>query len=129
MWDGDSHATFDDAARKRDALGSAYLHIIESRIHGNELIAEVEPIAAVHLRPLFRGTLVAAGGFDGDSAEAMLEAGHPDVVAFGRAFIANPDLPECLRRTRLLNPYGRDTVDGGDTAGCIDDPFFERAKV
>ncbi|MDE1917963.1 MAG: alkene reductase [Sphingomonadales bacterium] len=129
MSDSDPQATFGYVVRQLDAMGIAYLHIVEPRIKGTELIEDAEPVAAAHLRPLFRGTMIAAGGFDGSSAEAILEAGHADAVAFGRDFIANPDLPERLRRNLPLNPYDRDTFYGGDARGYTDYPFYDLAKA
>lgn len=128
MSDSNPQATFGYVVRQLDALGIAYLHIVEPRIKGTELIEDAEPVAAVHLRPLFRGTLIAAGGFDRESAEAILKAGHADAVAFGRAFIANPDLPERLRRNLPLNPYDRETFYGGDARGYTDYPIYHLAK-
>ena len=122
MFDSDPEATFGYAAGKLDAMGIAYLHVVEPRIRGTELITEAEPLAAKHLRPVFRGALIAAGGFDGASAEAILQAGHADAVAFGRAFIANPDLPQRLRLGLPLTPYDRATFYGGDARGYTDYP-------
>jgi N-ethylmaleimide reductase len=51
------------------------------------------PIAVRHLRPRFSRAPIAAGGFTGDSAAAIVAAGDADLVAFGRHFISNPDLP------------------------------------
>jgi N-ethylmaleimide reductase len=127
MSDSDPQATFGHAAARLDAMGIAYLHVVEPRIRGTELIAEAEPVAARHLRPLFRGALIAAGGFDGASAEAILAAGDADAVAFGRAFIANPDLPARLRFGLPLNAYDRATFYGGDARGYTDYPFHDRA--
>ncbi|MBI1207143.1 MAG: hypothetical protein GC191_07625 [Azospirillum sp.] len=67
-----------------------------------------EEVGAKALRPKFGGTLIAAGGFTGASAEAILAAGHADLVAFGRNFIANPDLVDRLRRHLPLDRYDRD---------------------
>ena len=127
MSDTDPQATFAYAAARLDAMGIAYLHVVEPRIKGTELIAEAEPVAAKHLRTVFGGTLIAAGGFDGASAEAILAAGEADAVAFGRAFIANPDLPERLRLHHPLTPYDRSTFYGGDARGYTDYPFYHRA--
>lgn len=127
MSDSDPQATFGHAAAELDALGIAYLHVVEPRIKGTELIAEAEPVAARQLRVVFRGTLIAAGGFDGASAEAILQTGDADAVAFGRAFIANPDLPERLRLGLPPNRYDRATFYGGDAHGYTDYPFHTRA--
>ncbi|WP_260929457.1 alkene reductase [Novosphingobium sp. 9] len=122
MHDSNPAATFGYVAERLDALGIAYLHVVEPRIRGTELIAEAEPIAARHLRTAFRGTIIVAGGFDGPGAEAILEAGDADAVAFGRAFIANPDLPERLREGTPLNAYDRSTFYGGGAHGYTDYP-------
>ncbi|MHC1481298.1 alkene reductase [Frateuria aurantia] len=127
MSDSDPQATFSYAAARLDAMGIAYLHVVEPRIRGTELIEEAEPVAARHLRRYFRRTLIAAGGFDKVSAEAILAAGDADAVAFGRAFIANPDLPQRLRLGLPLNAYDRSTFYGGDARGYTDYPFHHRA--
>jgi N-ethylmaleimide reductase len=127
MTDSDPETTFGYAAAKLDAMGLAYLHVVEPRIRGTELIAETAPIAAKHLRRHFHGTMIAAGGFDGASAEAILQDGDAEAVAFGRAFIANPDLPDRLRLGLPLNPYDRLTFYGGDAHGYTDYPFYPAA--
>ena len=87
-----------------------------------EIAKGQDPIAARHLRPKFSRTLIAAGGFTGESAEAIIAAGDADLVAFGRYFISNPDLPERLRRKLPLTRYDRSTFYGGDGRGYIDYP-------
>jgi len=122
MSDGDPAATFGYVTTELDRLGIAYLHVVEPRIKGTEEIAQGRaPIAAQHLRKKFSRTLIAAGGFSGDSAAAVVAAGDADLVAFGRHFIANPDLPERLRRRLPLNRYDRSTFYG-DGRGYTDYP-------
>jgi N-ethylmaleimide reductase len=123
MSDSDPVATFGYLARELNRLGIAYLHVVEPRIKGIEEIAKGQaPIAAQHLRQKFSRTLIAAGGFTGESAAAIVAAGDADLVAFGRHFIANPDLPERLRRRLPLNRYDRSTFYGGDARGYTDYP-------
>ncbi len=125
MSDSNPAATFGYATQQLDRRGIAYLHVIEPRIRGIELIAEgQQPIAAQHLRPKFSRVLIAAGGFTRESAEAIIEAGDADLVAFGRTFIANPDLPERFRRGLPLNPYDRSTFYGGNARGYTDYPTY-----
>ncbi|HEY1152093.1 MAG TPA: alkene reductase, partial [Pseudoduganella sp.] len=71
----------------------------------------------------------AAGGFTGDSAEAILEAGDADLVAFGRHFSSNPDLPYRLQHKLPLTPYVRDAFWGGDEKNYSDFPTYEQAKA
>ncbi len=123
MSDSNPPATFGYVATQLDRLGIAYLHVVEPRIKGTEEISHGQaPIAAQHLRPKFSRTLIAAGGFAPDSAEAIVAAGDADLVAFGRHFISNPDLPERLRRGLPLNRYDRSTFYGGDARGYVDYP-------
>jgi N-ethylmaleimide reductase len=73
--------------------------------------------------------LIAAGGFNRDSAEAIIASGNADLVAFGRHFISDPDLPERLRRGLPLNRYDRTTFYGGDGRGYVDYPPAEVATA
>jgi N-ethylmaleimide reductase len=125
MSDSDPTATFGYVAGQLDRLGIAYLHVVEPRIKGTEDVAKGQaPVASQQLRQKFSHTLIAAGGFNGESASAIVAAGDADLVAFGRHFLANPDLPERLRRKLPLNRYDRSTFYGGDGRGYIDYPTF-----
>jgi N-ethylmaleimide reductase len=107
------------------------LHIIEPRIKGNVLIADRQgPIATTRLRRIFTGKIIAAGGFEPDTAEAAVAEGDADLVAFGRYFVANPDLPKRIRLGLPLNAYDRDTFYTFDAHGYTDYPFYEgRTRV
>jgi N-ethylmaleimide reductase len=112
---------------KLSPLGLAYLHFVEPRSSGAGR-AEVNhtdvPAAFELFRPQWPGVLITAGGFDSASAEAAVASGNVDAIAFGRAFIANPDLPERIRQNVDFTPYNRATFYGGDVAGYTDYPFF-----
>jgi NADH:flavin oxidoreductases, Old Yellow Enzyme family len=130
MSDSDPQATFGYAAEQLDRRRIAYLHIVEPRIKGTELIADgQEPVATQFLRRKFSRTLVAAGGFTRETAEALVAAGDADLVAFGRLFIANPDLPERFRCGLPLNAYDRTTFYGGDARGYTDYPTYAQAQT
>ena len=130
MSDSNPPATFGYVAAQLNRLGIAYLHVVEPRIKGTEEISHGQaPTAAQHLRPKFSRTLVAAGGFTGETAEAIVASGDADLVAFGRHFISNPDLPERLRRGLPLNRYDRTTFYGGDARGYVDYPAAEVASA
>lgn len=106
-------------------LNPCYLHFIEPRASGAGQ-AEVDhqdvPSAADLFRPLWKGPLIAAGNFKRDTAEAMLQSGNADAIAFGRLFISNPDLPERLKHDIPLTPYNRATFYSGGPEGYIDYP-------
>jgi N-ethylmaleimide reductase len=111
-----------------DGLGLAYLHFIEPRSSGAgraEVNWQNVPSAMVLFRPLWRGVLMTAGGFTGETAEAAIAQGHADVIAFGRIFISNPDLPRRLQRGFPLTPYSRATFYGGEEAGYTDYPVHD----
>ena len=114
-------------------MGLAYLHFIEPRSSGAGC-AEVNwtnvPSAMVLFRPIWKGVLISAGGFTGETAEAAIAQGHADVIAFGRIFISNPDLPRRLQHGFPLTPYDRKTFYGGDAEGYTDYPAHgELAQV
>ena len=81
-------------------LGLLYLHVLDHSAMG------APPVPAglkAGLRAAFDGLFVLAGGFDRAGAEAALEAGHADLVAFARPFLANPDLVERMQAAAPLN--------------------------
>lgn len=124
MSDSDPHATFGYVAGRLNGYVLAYVHVIEPRIRGiDEREAAESEVSSKDIRRVFKGTLVAAGGFTRESAEQIVIDGHADLVAFGRMFLANPDLPERLRTGMPLNRYDRSTFYGGDARGYIDYPF------
>jgi N-ethylmaleimide reductase len=114
-----------------DSLGLAYLHFIEPRSSGAgraEVNHQNVPSAMALFRPIWRGVLISAGGFTGESAEAAIVAGQADAIAFGRIFISNPDLPRRLRHGFPLTPYNRATFYGGEAAGYTDYPVHDELQ-
>jgi N-ethylmaleimide reductase len=130
MCDSNPEALFDYVAAQLNRFGLAYLHIIEPRIKGNVLIAQGQaPVAAQQLRKIFKGKIIAAGGFEPDTAEAVVEKGDADLVAFGRHFVANPDLPKRIRFGLPLNDYDRKTFYTFDFHGYTDYPFYDESHT
>jgi N-ethylmaleimide reductase len=110
-------------------LGLAYLHFIEPRSSGAgraEVNWQNVPSAMVLYRPIWKGVLITAGGFTGETAEAAIAEGHADAVAFGRIFISNPDLPRRLRHGFALTPYNRATFYSGEEKGYTDYPVYDQ---
>ena len=122
MHDSDPQALFSYVATSLKAWGIAYLHVIEPRIAGNTETGEQVPLAAGAMKRAFTGAVIAAGGFDADGAQDILERGEADLVAFGRQFIANPDLPDRIRMALPLNAYDRSTFYYGGPRGYTDYP-------
>ena len=83
------------------ATGIQYVHLVDHSAMGAPEVPEQLKRA---LRAAWPRTFILAGGFDRASAEAALRQGHADLVAFGRPFLANPDLIARLQRNLALNP-------------------------
>jgi N-ethylmaleimide reductase len=128
MGDSVPEVTFPYVARALARFGLAYLHVIEPQVTGNVSDDAQHPVAAGQLHPVFGAKVIAAGGFDGAGAKAILAEGDADLVAFGRHFLANPDLPERLRHHHPLNPYDHTTFYYGGTKGYADYPAYEAAR-
>jgi N-ethylmaleimide reductase len=131
MSDTNPEGLFTYVAIQLAQLKLAYLHLIEPRIAGNieDDSKDQAPVASQLIRKHYRGTIIAAGGFHPASAEALLQAGDADLIAFGRHFIANPDLPERIRNNWPLNDYLRDHFFGGTEVGYTDYPFYQPEKL
>jgi N-ethylmaleimide reductase len=129
--EADPMPLYTHAVKSLNALGLAYLHFIEPRSSGAgraEVNHQNVPSAMVLFRPIWRGTLITAGGFTGETAEAAIAAGHADAIAFGRIFISNPDLPRRLREGFPLTPYNRATFYGGEERGYTDYPVHDEME-
>jgi N-ethylmaleimide reductase len=131
MKDSNPEALFTYVAGELDKLNLAYLHLIEPRVLGNaeDASKDQNPVASRLLRKFFHGPLIAAGGFTPESAEAILAEGSADLVAFGRFFISNPDLPARIADSAPLAAYDRDTFYGGSAAGYTDYPILAEAAI
>lgn len=98
----------------------AYLHLAEWEWAGG---APYPKGFRERLRAAFSGPLIVCGNYDGERAEAIIEAGLADAVAIGRPFIANPDLVSRLRNGHALNSADPSTFYGGTALGYTDYPM------
>ncbi len=104
--------------------------MVEPRFQGNEDVKIPNlSLSSQYFRTIYEGTIISAGGYTRETAEATLVNGYADLVAFGRKFISNPDLPKRLALNAPLNPYDRDTFYGGTEKGYTDYPFLETSSV
>jgi N-ethylmaleimide reductase len=115
----DPQAQFDYIVDQLDALGIVYLHVVEGATGGPRNIA---PFDFDSLRRRFRNTYIANNGYDIDLATTQLAEDKADLFAFGRPFIANPDLVERLETGAPLAAFNPATLYGGGAAGYIDYP-------
>ena len=79
------------------------------------------------LRAAFDGPYIANGGYDRLRGDWAVASGAADLVAFGQAFLANPDLPERFRADAALNQPDPATFYGGDSRGYTDYPALDAA--
>jgi N-ethylmaleimide reductase len=121
--DGDPETTFGYISEKLSGYALAYLHLVNPAITAVEKGTDPD-IGALRMIELIRetygGILITADGFDHDTAEAWLLDGRADLIAFGRKFLANPDLPERFRRRAPLNRDDPSTYYGDGAKGYID---------
>ena len=120
MADSDPAATFAAAIGELDRFGLAYLHVVEPIATDPSPAGEMPDIR--FFRKLWRGVLMGNKGYDLERAKAVLRDGLADLVSFAVLFLANPDLPERLRRGGPFNPPDRKSFYGGDAQGYIDYP-------
>lgn len=111
-------------AGRLDAIGLAYLHLSEADWDDAPQIPDDFRHA---LRRTYQGQVIVAGRYDAERAQAILRAGLADLVAFGRPFIANPDLPRRLAAKLPLAGFDASTLFGGSERGYIDYPNAEPA--
>jgi N-ethylmaleimide reductase len=99
-----------------DACELAYLHVMRPMM--NEL--DYDPV--VMARALYKGPIIACGGYDGETGAALIAAGGADAIGYGKAFIANPDLPYRLRHSIPLSQPNEATFYTPGPEGYIDYP-------
>jgi N-ethylmaleimide reductase len=125
MGDDTPESTFGHIAQRLNDWNLAYLHLVEPAIVGTVKDDQYDPRwdAIINLmREQFKGVLMLAGGYTQESATRAIETGRADLIAFGRPFIANPDLPARFRDVLPLNDPDPSTFFGGNAKGYIDYP-------
>jgi 2,4-dienoyl-CoA reductase-like NADH-dependent reductase (Old Yellow Enzyme family) len=118
MGDSDLPATFGYVARELGKRGIAFLMARES---------QAEPRLGPALKEAFGGVYIANEGLDTETAAELLARDEADAAAFGRLFIANPDLPRRIRLGAPLNPWRKDTFYEGGPEGYVDYPALAEA--
>lgn len=118
----DPHATYDALLRALAPHDLLYLHVMETQPHAGYSTIE-------QARELYPGTLMVNEGFSREfdiaGADRMVADGTADLVAYGRRFLANPDLPTRLRRGAELNEPDRSTFYQGGPKGYTDYPTLD----
>lgn len=112
-------------ANALNKFGILYLHVIEPRMVKVNDIYET-PHSLLPMKNAFEGTFIAAGGYRRDDGNKAIAENYADLVAFGRLFLANPDLPKRFELNAPLNRYNRNTFYIPDpVVGYTDYPFLD----
>ncbi len=121
MHDSDPLKTFGHVLKELEPMGLAYAHVTQVTAqdiaHGAK-----DGVGPRELRPCFKGRIVSAGGFTRETGNRALAEGWADAIAFGVPFLANPDLPERLRRNAPLNVPDENTFYAPGPKGYTDYP-------
>src|SRR6202142_3862729 len=122
--DSNPQPLFDYIVDHLNAQKLVYIHVIEGATGGPPAIA---PFAYGSLRKRFKGAYIANNGYDFALAAKVLAASEADLIAFGKPFIANPDLVERLKSGAPLNTPDKATFYGGGAKGYTDYPVLGEA--
>ncbi len=132
MGDSDPIALLTYVLQQLSNRGIAYVHLVEPRAGNAGADAPINgdaPGTAELFRLAFKGVFISAGGYSADTADRAIANGFADAIAFGRLFIANPDLPKRFQLKSPLNAYDRSTFYGGTEKGYTDYPTLEEIEL
>jgi N-ethylmaleimide reductase len=129
--DSDAAALYGHVVDRLAPMKLAYLHLIEGATGGPR---DAVPFDFEALRQRFKkvhpaGAWMVNNAYDRAMALDVVARGAADLVAFGKAFIANPDLVRRLREDAPLNAAQRETFYGGGAAGYTDYPALETSAA
>jgi N-ethylmaleimide reductase len=127
MVDSDPLATFGYLITKLNALPLAYLHLMRATPDAARFPNWPQDTIAT-FGPMFHGSLLVNGGYDRDSAEAVVSSGAVRAVSFGAPFIANPDLVQRFAAGDALAVPDRNTFYSGGEKGYADYPALPREE-
>ena len=121
MADSNPTETFSVAVERLNTYRIGYLHVVESTQDGRQNNG-LDRVLLQRLRELWKGFYIVNGGYDGPRGKEAVLKQHADAVDYGRAFLANPDLPRRLELGAPLNEPDQQTFYGGDGRGYTDYP-------
>lgn len=127
--DSDPVATFSWVVERLNEYDLAYLHLVEPRVDGFSQTDPEHDLSTHYFRGLYNGSLIGAGGYTRETGNEVLANGDADLIAYGRLFIANPDLPLRFKLNATLNTPDRSTFYGGTEKGYLDYPALEADRV
>ncbi|KAF5942126.1 hypothetical protein HYC85_019768 [Camellia sinensis] len=116
-------------AESLNKYGILYCHMLEPRV---KTVGEKfeRPDMLLPMRKAFKGTFIDSGGYDREDGMRAVAENHADLVAYGRLFLANPDLPRRFELNAPLNKYSSETFCIPDpVVGYVDYPFLEETNA
>ncbi len=129
MGDDTPADTFRAAASTADNFDLAYVHLVEPNSPKPPVVEDDETAAVFSgIREAFDGALMANGNYDTQTAREAIDRGYAQLIAFGRAFLANPDLPQRLRKGLPVNVPDEETFYNGDEHGYTDYPTWDELQ-
>ena len=126
--DSDPEQLFVAAAKALSEVGIAFLEMREPGPEGTFGKADHPPIAPA-MRRVFDAPMILNADYDGASGQRALDAGQADAIAFGRTYLANPDLPERIAKGAPLNPDDARTWYSQGPQGYTDYPPLDESKA
>lgn len=121
MGDDNPEQTFSHAVEVLNSFNLGYLHVVEAAPGETPARQKLEGLFR-HLRAAWKGVYIVNGGYDGPRGERAVSDNQTEAVAYGRLFLANPDLPKRLRHRGPLNAADPKSFYGGTEVGYIDYP-------
>lgn len=121
--DSDTRALYDFVIGALSSYELAYLHLREAEGDLSAIPNTVQNVSS-HYRTVYHGTLITNTGYDRERGNAVIARGDADLVAYGKLFIANPDLVERFRGNAPLTEADQNTFYQGGAKGYTDYPFM-----
>lgn len=115
------HDTYVYLAKKMNDLGLVYIHLLDHSPSGKDLVPQK---LRQEIRAAYKGTIIWCGSYTKDNANVALESGEADLIAFGKPFLANPDLVERFKADTALNQPDFDTLYTPGEKGYTDYPVL-----
>lgn len=125
--DEETIPTFDYIIERLNEYDLAYVHLSEPFTDVSN-VPHAEPYIAKRYRPKYKGTLIINSNFDQEKGNKVIEEGDADLVAFGKLFISNPDLPERFAQNAPLTEWDSDTFYTPGEKGYTDYPILEEVE-
>ncbi|TYZ58999.1 hypothetical protein PybrP1_002151 [[Pythium] brassicae (nom. inval.)] len=128
QFESDVFGTYSYVLNKLNDYDLAYAHLIEPRSFHYDNPNAPKDGATHQFRPVYKGVLMTASGYDRESAIKVVEDGDADIVAIGRYFISNPDIVKRFQLNAHVRPYDASSFYLAGELGYTDQPFLEEEE-